>query len=258
MNARRFTGERLHAGDALFSVDIARHQAAYQLARQHVRAGRVLDLGSGSGHGTRELESQGVLLVGVDRVAPDPNTANEYRASEFVRADLNGLPFREAAFDLVVSFQVIEHLEDPSEYLGAIARLVQRDGLAILTTPNLLMSDRANPYHVHEYVAPELEARLREYFAEVELFGIGMSPVVREYMEARSRRIQRILRLDPLRLRDRLPRAFIQMLFAQCALLVRRKTHREEGVPETTWRSFPIGPIEADSIDLLALCRQPR
>jgi len=262
VNARRFTGERLHAGDELFSVDIARHQAAYQRAREHLHrsrpAGRILDLGCGSGHGTRELAGSGALIVGVDRVAPDPIAESVPRACQFVCADLYQLPFRGAVFDLVASFQVIEHLENPSEYLAAIARLLEPDGLAMLTTPNLLMSDRANPYHVHEYEAAELEARLLEHFAEVELFGVGMRPPVREYMAARSRRIRRILRLDPLRIRDHLPRALSQTLFARFALLVRRGTRRAEGVPEVTWRDFPIGPAEADSIDLMALCRRPR
>jgi SAM-dependent methyltransferase len=148
---RRFTGERLHEGDALFAVDLARHQAAYAFARGRVRAGRVLDLGSGSGHGAAQLGAAGARVVGVDRVAPDASSRNA--SALFVRADLRGLPFPDASFDLIVSFQVIEHLEDPAEYLEAIARLSKRDGLAILTTPNLLMSDRVNPYHVHEYAS---------------------------------------------------------------------------------------------------------
>ena len=52
MSEARFTGERLHQGDALFALDLARHVAAYEIARERAGGGRVLDLGSGSGYGT--------------------------------------------------------------------------------------------------------------------------------------------------------------------------------------------------------------
>jgi SAM-dependent methyltransferase len=254
VTARRFTGERLHEGDALFAVDMARHQAAYVFARHRIGAGRVLDLGSGSGHGAAQLAAAGATVVGVDRVAPDASSRGG--GVLFVRADLRGLPFPDASFDLILSFQVVEHLEDPSEYLGAIARLCKREGLAILTTPNLLMSDRVNPYHVHEYLADELGERLREHFEEVEMCGVGMSDAVRAHMAERSRRIRRIVRLDPLRLRERLPAALVQRLFALFAVLVRRRGSAR--APQASWRDFPIGAAGDDCIDLLALCRRPR
>lgn len=252
-----FTGERLHEGDRLFSLDLARHHAAYEYALSRVDGGRVLDLGCGSGYGTQRLAAGSeALVVGIDRIAPDA----ESRASgaHFARADIRGMPLRERSFDRVVSFQVIEHLLDPAPYLRAIAGFLREDGLAILTTPNLAMSDRVNPYHVHEYEAGELAEVLRPWFHEVEVLGIGMSDPVREAMAARSRRIQRIMRLDPLGLRDRLPRAWVEKLFAAFAVLVRQRAQSAEGTPEATWRDFPVEPAQEGSIDLLALCRRPR
>jgi hypothetical protein len=158
---------------------------------------------------------------------------------------------------LIVSFQVIEHLEDPTGYLGAIAGLLAADGVAMITTPNSLMSDHVNPYHVHEYEAEELTDCLRRRFRSVELRGIGASPPVRRYLEQRSQRIRRIMRLDPLRLRERLPRALVEWLFARLALLVRRRTQANDGTPEVTWRDFPAGPADARCLDLLAICRDP-
>jgi SAM-dependent methyltransferase len=256
-----FTGERLHEGDALFGVDLARHRAAYEYARSRIGAGgagRVLDLGCGSGYGTASLACAGALVVGVDRVVPD--AASRSSAAHFLRADIAALPLARGAFDLVASFQVIEHLEDPAPYLDAIAGFLGPGGTALLTTPNRLTSDRVNPYHVHEYRADELAARLGEHFHEVELCGVGMSAPVRAYMEARSRRIRRIVRLDPLRLRERLPRALVERLFALFARVVRRQTAAAQGAPEASWRDFPIsmGPPADDCIDLLAVCRQPR
>jgi len=256
VNERRFTGERLHEGDSLFGVDLARHHAAYAWARARIHGGRVLDLGSGAGHGAATLAGAGASAFAVDRVPPDPAPAAS--AAHFLRGDIDALPLAERTFDVIVSFQVIEHLIDPGPYIDTIARLLRSDGSAIVTTPNVLLSDGVNPYHVHEYEAEELAVRLRERFDEVEMFGVGMTPPVRAYMAARSRRIQRIVRLDPLRLRERLPRALIERMFAGFALLVRHATRRGDGAPDATWRDFPIERPEPDCVDLLALCRRPR
>jgi 2-polyprenyl-3-methyl-5-hydroxy-6-metoxy-1,4-benzoquinol methylase len=251
-----FTGERLHAGDTLFAVDLARHRAAYEIARGRLPDGRVLDLGCGSGYGAASLAAAERPVVGLDRVRPD--RASRRDGALFVCGTLEHLPLRAGSFQLVTSFQVIEHLEDPTDYIDAIARLLAPGGEALLTTPNVLSSDGVNPYHVHEYRAEELADRLGTRFAEVEVLGIGASEPVRHYLEARSRRIRRIVRLDPLRLRDRLPRPLVEWLFARFAVLVRRRTGADEGTPDVSWRDFPVGPADARCLDLLAICRRPR
>ena len=192
-----FTGERLHEGNPLFGVDLARHRAAYQYAKDRSPGLRVLDLGSGSGYGTAELAGVPSLLVGLDRVRPDRGT----RGSEacFVRGDLNAMPLASDLFDLVVSFQVIEHLEDPTLYLKAMSQMLRPEGLAIVTTPNLVTSDRENPYHVHEYTGDELAATLGHHFDSVEMRGVGMSEPAARYHEARLQRIQKIVRIDPFK-----------------------------------------------------------
>jgi SAM-dependent methyltransferase len=204
----------------------------------------VLDLGCGSGYGTASLARSHPRVVGLDRVRPD--RASRAGAGQFVRARLEGIPFARRSFGLILSFQVIEHLEDPTAYLGAIA-----------TTPNSLMSDHVNPFHLHEYQADELAACLRRRFRSVELRGIGASEPIHRYLELRSQRIRRIMRLDPMRLRDRVPRPVVEWLFARFALLVRRQTQASDGTPEASWRDFPVGPADARCLDLLAICKDP-
>ena len=254
-----FTGERLSPGSELFGVDLARHRAAYAYAIRNAGAGQLLDLGCGTGYGTAELADalgSDVLVIGLDRIAP---SASSRRANaSFLRADLRDTPLAPDSFDTIVSFQVIEHLEDPSAYLAAIARLLRSDGTAHLTTPNVLTSDAANPWHVHEYEANELRAKLLEHFEEVEMLGVGIGPRVADYFEARLRRIRRILRLDPLGLRRRLPRGFVDWLFTSLALVVRRGLQRDEALPDATVADFPIGPADPGDIDLFAVCRRRR
>lgn len=256
MNDTPFTGERLHEGRDLFAVDLARHHAAYEFARASLASGWTLDLGCGSGYGTRSLASAEGDVVGLDRVYPDP--AQRRGHGRFVRGDLSALPFRPASFSRIVSFQVIEHLEDPTEYIDAIATLLHPDGVALITTPNLLTSDGVNPFHVHEYRADELAARLAERFEEVEMRGIGMSERVRSYMHARSARIRRIMRLDPMNLRARLPAAWIEWLFGRLAIVVRALGGGGDALADVGVGDYPVGPADDGCLDLLAVCRRPR
>lgn len=249
-----FTGERLHAGDALFAVDLARHEAAYELARSRLPRGRVLDLGCGTGYGTAFLAAHHPAVFGLDRVPPERRNRG---AGHFLRADLRGIPLAPRSFELVASFQVIEHLEDPTPYLEAIASLVTETGTALITTPNVLMSDGVNPYHVHEYRAEELEALLGRHFAEVRMQGVGASEPVHAYLAARSQRIRNIMRIDPLGLRNLLPTAWVEWLFARFAVLVRRQTGDADGTPDVAIADFPVGPADARCLDLLAVCRRP-
>jgi len=259
MSQVTFTGERLHAGSSLFGVDLARHRAPYLhalgLARE-TGGRRLLDLGCGTGYGTAELARALPGVFGLDRVPPD--TASRGSGARWVRADLRGIPLASDSFDVIVSFQVIEHLEDPSVYLEAIARLLAPAGRALITTPNLLTSDKINPFHVHEYESEELHQCLLPYFGEVEMQGIGLSPNVAPYFEQRLERIEKIMRLDPLGLRNLLPQQLITWLFAKGALLVRRGIQESDsGMPDATIEDFPIGPAKPADIDLLAVCRKP-
>jgi SAM-dependent methyltransferase len=251
-----FTGERLDGEHALFGADLARHRAAYRFAIEAARGVRVLDLGCGTGYGSTELAAVASSLVALDRIAPTRELL--CRSLRYVRADLHHIPLADASFDLIVSFQVIEHLEDPGPYLDAIAALMAPGASALLTTPNLLQSDRQNPFHVHEYEPVELRERLERHFRRVEIKGVGASARAAHYHQARLRRIRLIVGLDPLKIRDRLPRRLVEWAFARLAVLVRRGIQKTDGLPRLTVDDFPIGPADAHCLDLLALCQEPR
>jgi len=259
MSRLLFTGERLHDGDALFAVDLARHRAAYAYAIQRSSAspnGRILDLGCGTGYGTAELAAARPAVFAIDRISPDPEARHPH--ARFIRADAGAIPLRSGVFEMIVSFQVIEHLVDPGPYLDTIARLLAPGGFALITTPNRLQSDGENPFHVREYTADELEALLGARFDEVEMLGVSATSAPMAYHEARLRRIRRIVRLDPLGLRHILPRRLVEGLFAAFAVVVRRGIQRSEGLPDVDVTDFPIGAADERCLDLLAVCSAPK
>lgn len=113
------------------------HQHLADLIKEHVGcSGSALDLGAGSGAFVSRLKDLGFAATAIDYVAENFQL---HDAIDFVQADLNGL-FSEAVddrFDLVTAVEIIEHLENPRNFLREAAKLCEpREGKIILTTPN--------------------------------------------------------------------------------------------------------------------------
>jgi ubiquinone/menaquinone biosynthesis C-methylase UbiE len=172
-----FTGERVIPGqvnDDLWSEHVAR----YAFARRYVQGKRVLDTGCGTGYGSAELAQSAAAVTGLD-IAPD---AIEYaRASyplpglRFIESSCAAVPFPADSFDLVIAFEVIEHLPDFRAFLDESARVLTREGLFIVSSPNkrYYAETRAetgpNPFHEHEFEAEELVRELERVFPNVRL-----------------------------------------------------------------------------------------
>jgi SAM-dependent methyltransferase len=90
---------------------------------------RVLDAGCGMGRWLHFARRAGARVVGMDlSAAVDVAKARESEDADFVQADLREPPFADGSFDLVYSLGVLHHLENPSEGLHALARLVRPGG----------------------------------------------------------------------------------------------------------------------------------
>lgn len=173
-----FTGERLIPGQV--DVDLLNeHMARYAFAARLAAGKRVLDAGCGAGYGAAELARRARSVVGAD-IAPDAiGFAREhYRLAnlQFEQASCTALPHPDASFDLVVAFEVIEHLADWRGLLLEARRLLTPGGQFIVSTPNRLYytesrgAQGANPFHVHEFEFEEFRSDLSAVFGHVALF----------------------------------------------------------------------------------------
>ena len=148
------------------------HVERYRFAEARLDGSiRALDIASGPGYGTRMLGTKGRVVVGVDYDFRALGEAKRsLRSGAFVNADALELPFADASFDAVVSFETIEHVEDGSAFLSEMLRVLRPGGTFICSTPN--RSYTSHPvYHVREYEPSEFFSLVEEHFSRVERFG---------------------------------------------------------------------------------------
>jgi ubiquinone/menaquinone biosynthesis C-methylase UbiE len=95
----------------------------------------------------------------------------------FAQMNATDLRFSNESFDTVCSFEVIEHIEDYDRSLSEIARVLNKNGKLIMSTPNHAMAcDRSfvgTPYHVREFYLHEFRECLSEHFGNVEICAQG-------------------------------------------------------------------------------------
>lgn len=234
-----------------FNPTFQRHVAAYGLCAGLLEPGRVLDLGCGVGHSYELLAPRETVGVDID------SDALAGQARETAVADMRRLPFGGGSFDSVLSVHSIEHVPDPERVLAEVVRVLRPAGVAVFVTPNRLTFGRPDeiidPFHYAEYDASELQALLSGFFARVRVEGIFGSPRYMEIYAGERRQLDRLLRLDPLRLRRLIPRRIRQGLYDW--QLVRARADSDEQVDAITPADFDLresGLVNA--LDVVGVC----
>lgn len=150
----------------------AEHLARYRWVSPIAAGRRVLDAGCGTAFGSAMLAKAGAAeVVGVD-VASDVLDAARAQMPAGVTletGDVTALPYADASFDLVVCFEVIEHLDERARALDEFRRVLGPDGVLAISSPNRDVYPAGNPHHVHEYTPAELEREVSHYFPFVTL-----------------------------------------------------------------------------------------
>jgi GT2 family glycosyltransferase/predicted TPR repeat methyltransferase len=166
-----FTGERAVPNAPNMDPRIMQeHWVRYERALPLVCGKRVLDVACGAGYGTKLLAKNARHVVGGDiDFGAVRYSSRHYNAlnAAFAVLDARKLPFADRSFDAVVSFETVEHLHEPEQFLAEIVRVLAEDGVAILSVP--LGGPAGNPFHLSYYQRPHFAAFLEHFFDNVEI-----------------------------------------------------------------------------------------
>ena len=171
-----FTGER-YTPESVREIAYE-HWHRYAFAYRLAKGRRVLDAACGEGYGSALLAQIAQDVVGVDLSEEAIAHARSRYSTpnlRFERSDATALDaFDAAQFDLIVSFETLEHVQQQERMLDGFARLLAPDGLLLISTPDKRnytdLSGQINPHHVRELYRGEFEALLRPRFAHVRLY----------------------------------------------------------------------------------------
>lgn len=183
-----FTCERLVLGKAKVLIE-NEHLARYRYAMQLVGGKRVADIACGTGYGTQMLAEAGAQSVhGMDLSVEAVEFCREnYDAPNVTYSVANAQQLAaigDNEFDLVVSFETIEHLPEVEAYLNEMARILRPGGRFLVSTPDRRIASvmyrffghPANKHHVREYTDAELLNLLSARFEIEALHGQAFVP----------------------------------------------------------------------------------
>ena len=206
------TAERSSGLDPSENVVFQRHLIAYKEAAKIIN-GKVLEIGSGEGYGIMELAPCSNEFIAVDKYAG--NISKEFKTKHnitFIKTEVPPLKEIDSeSIDFVVTFQVIEHIENDEFFLNEIKRVLKPGGKLIMTTPNSLMSLTRSPWHVREYTVEQMGDLLKSIFSDVKLNGVFGNEKVMAYYEKNKQSVAKITKWDIFNMQYWLPSWILQI-----------------------------------------------
>ena len=163
---------RMDANVDLFPEDRRRfHLARYEFAAPYCQDKAVLDGACGTGYGSGIVGGVARKVVGIDFSAEAIDYANRTYGGDhvsFQRSFVESTPFPDGTFDVVLSFETVEHTLCPESHMMEVVRLLKADsGVAILSVPNAWgLTD----HHFLDFTAASFEKLISPFFRKFELF----------------------------------------------------------------------------------------
>ncbi len=231
----------------------------YVLAPAYLK-GDLLEVGCGEGRGIELLLPAVATYTAIDKIAPVINALQKkYPQGKFLSGNIPPLStFANNSFDSVVSFQVIEHIEDDQLFLKEIHRVLKPGGVALITTPNRPYSLSRNPWHIREYTAQELTDLAKFFFVDVAMKGITGNTKVMEYYARNKKSVDKLMRWDIFDLQHKLPASLLRIPYEFMNRLNRNKL--EAGgdglVSSITHEDYLLTQDAEHALDLFLILRK--
>jgi 2-polyprenyl-3-methyl-5-hydroxy-6-metoxy-1,4-benzoquinol methylase len=232
---------------------------AYVIAKNYVH-GDVLEVGCGEGRGVSLLMQHAKTFTAVDKLEEViESLRSKYPSGKFLSMNIPPLGhLQDNAYDSIVSFQVIEHIQDDALFLKEIHRVLKPGGIALLTTPNRKMSLTRNPWHIREYLPDELKNLASKFFTNVEMKGITGNSKVMDYYEQNKKSVKRITRFDIFNLQYNLPASMLRVPYEMLNRWNRNKLQSSDSnlVTNIHHEDYIVVDDATNALDLLLIVRK--
>ncbi len=178
--------ERLHFEPGVMryrAMDASEHLSRYLCARDVCRGGRILDIACGEGYGAWLMHQWGARqVIGVDLSQDAIDTANRLFGANNIRFEqrdalaLDSGPYFNDRFDVIVSFETIEHVDQPRRLLEVIRNLITPDGVILVSCPNGAIEERLghNPYHKSRFSMETFRELAQDVLGEASQWLLGV------------------------------------------------------------------------------------
>jgi ubiquinone/menaquinone biosynthesis C-methylase UbiE len=185
LNMQKWTGERLET--FVFNEATVEHLHRYAIAAEYVKGKVVLDIACGEGYGSSLLSKSASAVMGIDIDVKTVNDASKkYLANnlKFTHGRVEEIPAADNAFDVVVSFETLEHSSEHEKIFSELKRVLKPGGVLIISTPEKKyytdIPGFQNSFHLKEVYEHEFVKLLRNHFSHHYCFyqSSGLSSVV--------------------------------------------------------------------------------
>ncbi|MEB3310891.1 MAG: methyltransferase domain-containing protein [Snowella sp.] len=175
----KYTGERHMIG--VTGIDLSwgniEHLIRYAFVTPFIQGKKVLDIACGSGYGSQYMALQGAeQVVGVDIEQQAIDYARKFHNHDVIRyiqSDAQSVPeLADDSFDVIVSFETIEHVQHPMLFLTELRRLLKPEGQIFMSCPNdYRISPWISEFHVHKFRFNEFRDLFLSVFGEGTFLG---------------------------------------------------------------------------------------
>ncbi|MFC1725343.1 class I SAM-dependent methyltransferase [candidate division KSB1 bacterium] len=244
-----------------------KQKKAYHIAKDYCGGKKVLDYSCGSGYGTSLISKKADIIFGVDI----DEEVIAYCKMKYIGHNItfqkikknNIIPFEDQYFDVIVSFQVIEHIPDVNKYLSEFKRVLKDNGSVFISTPNkkyrlLPFQKPWNLEHLREYDVNSFKKEIQSVFKNVNIMGISGTKEINEIEYNRVRQSPiRVYLISPMK--KLLPDIIIKILLEMKKLFKKNITanpNENDFLTKYNINDFTVAENPDSCLDLLAICKK--
>jgi 2-polyprenyl-3-methyl-5-hydroxy-6-metoxy-1,4-benzoquinol methylase len=237
-----------------------RHLAAYNLAKNLIgNKKNICDIGCGDGYGAEFLSNSSSKVIGLDidrKTIINARAKHVKKNCKFLTYGGKKIPFKDNYFDVCISFQVLEHVENEAQFLEEVKRILVINGQFMLSTPNgqMRLGKNQKPWnrnHLREYSFISLNSLLKNHFKNFRIYGLRASKDIEIVEKNRINLIHRIEALDILKFRKI---KFLQETVCFLKNKLSTKSNRSEWNKKSIKDFHLTSKNLNDCLDLFAIC----